>query len=78
MVYCFIRRGDLSKLINYGESLGIDLVIPEAIRDNAITITDWEAGSRYDMHFVVRIDTLEKYFNILDEWYKQIRSRGIK
>ena len=48
------------------------------IRANAIRITDWEAGSRYDMSFSVRIDTLEKYQSVTDKWYHSLKKQGIK
>lgn len=69
---------NLPKLIAYAESIGIMLVIPDEIRSNALTITDWEAGSRYDLQFVVRIDTLEKYQKIVEDWFNDLKNKGIK
>lgn len=69
---------NLPKLISYAESIGVKLVIPDEIRANALMITDWEAGSRYDLQFVVRIDTLEKYHQVIDHWYNDLKAKGIK
>lgn len=41
-------------------------------------ITDWEAGSRYDIHFSIRIDTLKKMYQIVNEWYGEVYSAGIR
>lgn len=69
---------NLITLINYAQSLQIDFLLPKKIDNNALTITDWEAGSRYDLHFSVRIDTLKGIYNIIEDWYKEIYDRGIR
>lgn len=69
---------NLPKLIAYAESIGIALFVPGEIRENALMITDWEAGSRYDLHFVVRIDTLERYQSLVNCWFKELKKRGIR
>ena len=63
---------DLSKLLDYAEAEGLELIIPDYIRSHANQITDWEAGSRYDFSFVCRIDTLKKCCDIISEWEQQI------
>ena len=68
---------NLSKLISYAESIGVELILPDEIRENALMITDWESGSGYDLQFVVRIDTLEKYQKIVDEWFSELKIHGI-
>lgn len=42
---------DLSRLIGYAKSEGITLNIPGYIQKHINTITDWEAGGRYDIGF---------------------------
>ena len=69
---------NLPKLISYAEGIGVKLNLPDQIRSNALMITDWEAGSRYDLQFVVRIDTLEKYQQIIDAWFNELKAQGIK
>ncbi len=69
---------NLPKLIAYAESIGIDLFVPSEIRENALMITDWEAGSRYDLHFAVRIDTLEKYQSLVNLWFIELKTKGIQ
>ena len=54
------------------------LKIPKSIDENALMITDWEAGSRYDIHFSIRIDTLKKMYQIVNEWYGEVYSAGIR
>ena len=65
-------KHDIKALILYAESLNIPFVVPDYIRKNSDIISDWEAGSRYDVAFSIRIDTLKKMQDILDEWYEQV------
>ena len=69
---------NISALVSYVESLNIDAYIPAEVSNNAIIISDWEASGRYDLHFSVRIDTLEKYYNVILEWYNEIYKKGIR
>jgi HEPN domain-containing protein len=62
---------DLSKLIDYAESESLNLNVPKYIRDHVNTITEWEAGSRYDIGFSIRIDTLKKCYEVISEWERQ-------
>ena len=64
---------DLSKLLNYAEAEGITLFVPEYIRDRVNSITEWEAGSRYDIGFSIRIDTLKKCYKAIEEWEKEVK-----
>ena len=64
-------KHSLNELILYGESLDVELFVPEWISNKRFVITDWEAKGRYDMHFVVRKDTLERCYNEVDEWIKK-------
>ena len=68
---------NLEKLILYAETLDIDLYVPKYVRDNSLVITDWEAGSRYDVGFSIRIDTLKKAFNEAECWYNKLYEEGI-
>ncbi len=63
---------DLSKLTEYAESKGIKLIVPEYINDHLNGITEWEAGSRYDIGFSIRIDTLKKCAEVIAEWEKEV------
>ncbi len=63
---------NIEKLILYGESLGIKLNVPLFIRDRSILISDWEAGSRYDIGFSIRIDSLKKTYEVIDSWFDQV------
>lgn len=69
---------NLTRLINYADQLDFDFNVPQSIRDNALTITDWEASGRYDMHFSVRITSLENYYEKIEAWYQQVWKRGIR
>lgn len=64
-------KHSLDELILYGESLDVELFVPEWISNKRFVITDWEAKGRYDMHFVVRKDTLERCYNEVDDWIKK-------
>lgn len=63
---------DLSKLVEYAKAENIFLNIPDYICDHINSITEWEAGSRYDIGFSIRIDTLKKCYEIIAEWEKQV------
>ena len=63
----------IEKLIVYADSLNINVIIPEYIRENSLVITAWEAGSRYDIGFSIRIDTLKKCCMVIEDWMKQVK-----
>ena len=63
---------DLNKLIDYAESEKFSLNVPKYIYEHLNTITEWEAGSRYDIGFSIRIDTLKKAYEVISEWEKSI------
>ena len=63
---------DLSRLVGYAQSEGLILTVPEYIKAHMNSITDWEAGSRYDVCFSVRIDVLKRTRDVIAEWINQI------
>ena len=63
---------DLSRLLDYAEAEGLELFVPDYIKNHVNQITDWEAGSRYDFNFACRIDTLKKCCETIEEWEKQV------
>ena len=69
---------NLVTLINYARSLQFDFILPKKIDVNALMLTDWEAGSRYDLHFSIRIDTLKNFCEAIDEWYAEVYAKGIR
>ncbi len=69
-------RHSLDDLITYAASLGISLNVPKWIDEKKYVITSWEAEGRYDVHFVVRIDTLERAHTEINNWYATLA--GIK
>jgi HEPN domain-containing protein len=64
---------NISSLLSYANSIGVSILIPQSIFDNSTIISTWEAGSRYDLHFAVRIDTLEKSLAVVEKWYYQVK-----
>ena len=74
-----IYKHSISSLLVYADDLGIDLIVPAIVRKNDELITSWEAEGRYDVHMVVRTDTLQKYLHEINQWYNVIiRLPGIK
>ena len=69
---------NLKKLIDYGDSLGIALDVPQYIRSKCLIITDWEAGSRYDVGFSIRINVLKKALHEISAWYDTVYVTGIR
>jgi hypothetical protein len=59
---------NIKTLILYAESLNIGIVVPDYIRKNSSVISDWEAGSRYDVGFSIRIDILKKTSEVIGNW----------
>lgn len=66
-------RHSLDDLITYASSLGITINIPKWINKKKYVITTWEAEGRYDLHFVVRIDTLKRCYQELCNWIEDIK-----
>lgn len=67
-----IYTHNIERLLVYGDSLGISLNVPDYIREKTARITDWEAGSRYDMSFSIRIDLLKKTYDVIEKWFSRI------
>lgn len=67
-----IYTHDLSRLIDYANAEGLQLILPDYVKRHVNTITEWEAGSRYDIGFTIRIDTLKKCYDVIEQWEKQV------
>lgn len=40
---------------------------------NAKMYTDWEAAGRYDLHFTVRVDSIEKALRLAQSWMEDLK-----
>ena len=69
---------NIEKLIAYAQSLSIDFYVPRYVEDNSLVLTNWEAGSRYDVGFQIRIDTLNKMLGEIKKWYDELYRSGIR
>ena len=65
-------RHSLDDLIGYASSLAIPLIIPSWVDEKKYVITSWEAEGRYNLHFVVRMDTLKRCYSELTQWRNQL------
>lgn len=54
------------------ESYGIK--IPRGIKNKAYMYSDWEAAGRYDLHFSVRTDSVEKALRLAENWLREIKA----
>ena len=63
---------NIERLIIYGGTLNVNLDVPEYIRKNSLKISDWEAGSRYDVAFSIRSDTLMTAYKVVTEWFDRL------
>ncbi|MBO6148120.1 MAG: HEPN domain-containing protein [Lachnospiraceae bacterium] len=63
---------NIERLIVYGDSLDIGIIVPRYVRDKSLRITDWEAGSRYDVGFSIRIDLLRRTYEVVVNWFEQL------
>ena len=73
-----IYKHSIIALLQYAQQLNVNINVPKAIISNAQTITDWEALGRYDLHIVVRTDTLKKYYTVISEWYDELYKAGYR
>ena len=64
---------NLDRLILYAESLEVSIDVTSYIREHSVQISDWEAGSRYDVGFSIRIDTLERAYEVISEWERNVK-----
>lgn len=67
-----IYKHSIGSLLTYADDSNINLLVPAIIRKNAELLTAWEAEGRYDVHIVVRTDTLEKYLQVINQWYAEL------
>lgn len=51
---------------------GYGIIVPKSIKNNAYKYSDWEAAGRYDLHFSVRTDSIEKALCLAEEWLREI------
>ncbi len=70
--YSRMYRHSLDDLLVYAASLGIKINIPKWIESKRFIITSWEADGRYNLHFVVRMDTLKRCYTELTAWRDSI------
>lgn len=67
-----VYRHSIDDLMTYASSCGIKLIVPKWVDRKKYIITTWEAQGRYDLHFVVRMDTLKKCYKELKQWYSDL------
>lgn len=77
-VYGSVYVHNIKSLINYAKNAGINLEVPAYVQKNALMLSDWEVGSRYDIHFSVRISVLEKCFQVISAWYASLYEKGFR
>lgn len=70
--YSQMYTHNIERLIIYGDSLNISILVPEYIREKSLRITDWEAGSRYDVGFSIRVDILKKTYDVVKKWISKV------
>ena len=70
--YSKMYRHSLDDLMAYAGTLGITLVVPSWVNEKKYVITGWEAEGRYNLHFVVRMDTLKRCYSELVQWRNQL------
>lgn len=53
---------------------GQGIKVPKGIRDNSYMYSDWKATGRYDLHFSVRTDSVDKALRLVEGWLKEIET----
>ena len=71
-------RHNIRDLIQYAAQLGISLTLPAYVNKHDVMISGWEAEGRYEVHVVVRADTLKKAYNEMTQWYEDLKSQGFE
>ena len=71
-------KHSIKDLLVYAGPLGIAMNIPAYVDKNKDIITRWEATGRYDLHLVVRIDTLKKCYEEAEQWYDELLKEGFR
>ncbi len=71
-------RHNIRDLIQYAAQLGISLTLPAYVNKHDVMISGWEAEGRYEVHVVVRADTLKKAYSELTQWYEDLKSQGFE
>jgi len=66
-------RHSLDDLMTYAASIGVTIKIPKWVNNKKYVITTWEAQGRYDLHFVVRLDTLKRCYSELYQWSEEMK-----
>ena len=62
---------EIDILLRRCDENGIDIGVPQVIRDKADAITGWEAECRYYPITVVRRDSIKKIYDALVDWLEQ-------
>lgn len=44
------------------------------IKEKSYMYSDWEAAGRYDLHFSVRVDSVEKALRLAESWLKELET----
>ena len=79
--HCIYEKTDYSKQI-YSHDLEmlilkycnkLDIQVPNIIRRNARMYTRWEAESRYDLHYSVKIKSIEIALDEAEKWLIEIK-----
>ncbi len=71
-------RHSLDDLMVYAGALGIAINVPTWVNEKKYVITSWEAEGRYNLHFVVRLDTLKRCYSELVQWRNQVFPNSVK
>lgn len=69
---------NIEKLLTYADAIGIDIIVSDYVRDNSLILTEWEAGSRYNVGFQIRITTLDKALCEINRWYNDVYATGLR
>lgn len=61
------------KIFNLCTIAGMNgISVPKEIVSNAQMYTDWEAAGCYDLHFTVRVDSIDKSLRLAQQWMKEL------
>ena len=71
-----VYKHKIDQLLAYASSKNISIIIPDYIEHHAVTISSWEAEGRYNLHFVVKINQLEKCYDEVINWYDELKQMG--
>ena len=64
---------NIERLLFYAEQNNIPVIVPDIVVEQSNIITNWATESRYMIDFKVKINELDSFFEVLKQWFKDVK-----